>query len=231
MIWYKFYPLRKANIFDANYCNKCIFLVPSIKCLSWLRRGRREWSFRARIFLVLVIFLDVVSAVLIGDVCSPEFMKIFKTLFPKLQNGHVVGAYACAAWHVCVTAFSKRTWVLLTDLTVHHVSFLHSILHLARAKSEALVNICSFSNKTANKSIGLISQKNNFARTAHLFVHFFGVVLHDYNLKLPETFGLDTQRFMEEMSCVFVFAFFSLPAHFIISPWWPLEFFIFAPPL
>ena len=122
----------------------------SIKRLSWVRRGRREWSFCARIFLVLVIFSDFISAVLIGDVCSPELMKVFKTLFPKLQNGHVVSACACAAWHVCVTAFSIRTCVLQTDLTVpSHVSFLYSILHLARAKSEALVNICSFSNKTA----------------------------------------------------------------------------------
>ena len=37
-------------------------------------------------------------------------------------------------------------------------------------------------------TIGLISKKSNFARAAHFFVHFFGVVLHDYNAKLPETF-------------------------------------------
>ena len=30
-------------------------------------------------------------------------------------------------------------------------------------------------------------QKNNFARVAHFFVHFFAVVLHDHNVKLPET--------------------------------------------
>ena len=30
-------------------------------------------------------------------------------------------------------------------------------------------------------TIGLISKKNNFARAAHFFVHFFAVVLHDYN--------------------------------------------------
>ena len=36
-------------------------------------------------------------------------------------------------------------------------------------------------------TIGLISKKNNFARAAHFFVHFFAVVLHDYNVKLPET--------------------------------------------
>ena len=32
-------------------------------------------------------------------------------------------------------------------------------------------------------TIGLISKKTNFACAAH----FFAVVLHDYNLKLPET--------------------------------------------
>ena len=28
---------------------------------------------------------------------------------------------------------------------------------------------------------------NNFARAAHFSVHFFAVVLHDYNVKRPET--------------------------------------------
>ena len=36
------------------------------------------------------------------------------------------------------------------------------------------------------------------------FVHFFAVVLHDYNEKLPGT------RFMEELSYVFLFTFFPL---------------------
>ena len=36
-------------------------------------------------------------------------------------------------------------------------------------------------------TIGLISKKSNFARAAHFFVHFFAVVLYDYNVKLPET--------------------------------------------
>ena len=40
---------------------------------------------------------------------------------------------------------------------------------------------CS-ARKRWNTTIGLIS-KNNFARAAHFFVHFFAVVLHDYNLK------------------------------------------------
>ena len=36
-------------------------------------------------------------------------------------------------------------------------------------------------------TMGLISKKSNFARAAHFFVHFFTVVLNDYNVKLPET--------------------------------------------
>ena len=30
-------------------------------------------------------------------------------------------------------------------------------------------------------------KKNNFARAAHFFVHFFTAVLRHYNVKLPET--------------------------------------------
>ena len=36
-------------------------------------------------------------------------------------------------------------------------------------------------------TIGLISEKSNFTRAAHFFVHLFAVVLHDYNLKLLQT--------------------------------------------
>ena len=40
--------------------------------------------------------------------------------------------------------------------------------------------------RTAKKiSIVVISQKNNFTRTAHFFVHFLAFVLHDCNVKLP----------------------------------------------
>ena len=43
-------------------------------------------------------------------------------------------------------------------------------------------------NENSQKTVGLISQKNNFARAAHFFFgHFFAVVLHDDNVKLPET--------------------------------------------
>ena len=36
-----------------------------------------------------------------------------------------------------------------------------------------------------NKSKGLISQKDNFALATHFFVHFYDVVLHNYNVKIP----------------------------------------------
>ena len=74
-------------------------------------------------------------------------------------------------------------------------------------------------------AIGLISQKNNFARAAHFFCHFFAVVLHDYNAKLPDNFF-----FKEETSYAFSFTFFSLPLIFSLH-WGPLAFLILSPPL
>ena len=59
------------------------------------------------------------------------------------------------------------------------------------------------------------------------FVHFFLVVLHDYNVKLPETL---VARFMKEMPYVFSFTFFSLPLIFTLHRW-PLGFLILLPPL
>ena len=41
--------------------------------------------------------------------------------------------------------------------------------------------------KGERTTMGLISKKQLCTRAAHFFVHFFAVVLHDYNLKLPET--------------------------------------------
>ena len=61
---------------------------------------------------------------------------------------------------------------------------------------------------TLTSTIGLISKKKNFISAALFFVHFFAVVLHDYNVKLPVT------RFMEEMLYVFRFTFFSPPLIF-----------------
>ena len=38
-----------------------------------------------------------------------------------------------------------------------------------------------------NKNIGVISKDTTLHVQHTIFVHFFAVVLHDYNVKLPET--------------------------------------------
>ena len=74
-------------------------------------------------------------------------------------------------------------------------------------------------------TIGLISKQTTLHVQHTFFVHFFAVVLHDYNSKLPETF------FMEEMSYVFSFtSHISLPLIFSLH-WWPLAVPSLSPPL
>ena len=63
--------------------------------------------------------------------------------------------------------------------------------------------------KGENTAIGLISKKATLHVQHTFFVHFFAVVLHDYNVKLPETSWLVT-RFMEEITYVFLSTFCSL---------------------
>ena len=70
-------------------------------------------------------------------------------------------------------------------------------------------------------------QKSNFARAAHFFVHFFAVVLHDYNVKLPETSQLHVLWRKCRTCCRSIF---SLPLIFTLH-WWPLAFLIFSSPL
>ena len=80
-------------------------------------------------------------------------------------------------------------------------------------------------------TIGVISKKTNFARAAHFFCTF----LCRCFTRLPR----ETSRnflvtrfivFMEEMSYVFSFTFFSLPVFFTLL-WWPLAFPILSLPL
>ena len=69
-------------------------------------------------------------------------------------------------------------------------------------------------NKNSEKTTtGLISKQAILHVQHTFFVHFFAVVLHDYNAKLPETSWL---RFMEEISYVFLFIFFTV-AHFHVG--------------
>ena len=72
-------------------------------------------------------------------------------------------------------------------------------------------------------TIGLISKKATLHVQHTFFVHFFAVVLHDFNVKLPETFyGGNFARVLVH--------FFSLPLIFSLH-WWPLAFLILSPPL
>ena len=68
----------------------------------------------------------------------------------------------------------------------------------------------------------LIGEKKTCARVIHFFVHFFVVVLHDYNVTLL----VHVTRFMEEISYVLRFAFFLHCGLF--SSWWPLALLIFS---
>ena len=78
-------------------------------------------------------------------------------------------------------------------------------------------------------------QKNNLQHT--FLVHFFGVVLHDYNEAETSQLQPLLTRFMEKMSCVHVctpvpFFFFLFAPATEFSPWWQLQaFIIFSSPL
>ena len=113
-------------------------------------------------------------------------------------------------------------------------------IDLARAKSEAPFNIYSLlkqnvkscnANGEGNENgqkpkIGLISKKNNFAHAAHFVVHFFAVVLHDQNVKLPEASWLHVLWRKCRPCCCSLFCH-----RRSFSPRWPLAFLIFSPPL
>ena len=76
-------------------------------------------------------------------------------------------------------------------------------------------------------TIGLIS-KSNFARAAHFFCTFLCRCFARLQRETSRNFLVT--RFMEEMSYVFSFTFFSRPLIFTLH-WWPLAFLILSPPL
>ena len=70
-------------------------------------------------------------------------------------------------------------------------------------------------------TVGLISKKATLHVQHTFLVHFFAFVLHDYNVKLPETLW----RKCRTCSCSLFFHCRSF------SPQWPLSFLISSPPL
>ena len=75
-------------------------------------------------------------------------------------------------------------------------------------------------------AIGLVSKKSNFALAAHFFCTF--ICLCFARLQRETSRNFLVTRFMEEMSYVFSFTFFSLPLIFTLH-WWPLAFLILSP--
>ena len=82
-------------------------------------------------------------------------------------------------------------------------------------------------NENGEKTkIGLISKKATLQVQHTFFVHFFAVVVHDYNVKLPKASWLHVLwRKCRTCSCSLFFHCRSF------SPRWPLAFLIFSPPL
>ena len=83
-------------------------------------------------------------------------------------------------------------------------------------------------NENGEKTIiGLTSQpkKNNFARAARFFAHFFAVVLHDFNVKLPENSWLHVFFREENVVRVLVHLYFHCRSFF---PQWPIAFLIIS---
>ena len=74
-------------------------------------------------------------------------------------------------------------------------------------------------------------QENNLHVHHTFFYFFFAVVLHDYNVKLPETSWLRV-IWPEERLYVFLFTvFFFCFSRRSFLPWWKQAFLIFSPPL
>ena len=121
------------------------------------------------------------------------------------------------------------------------------IYRFARTKSKPLANILLiYSNKKIKscnakwrrererqKKISRSNEKkkNNFARPAHFFVHFFVVVLHYYNVKhliYTSYVGNVVNAPRMFFLLLFLFAFFHCRS---FSPGWPLAFLILSPPI
>ena len=80
--------------------------------------------------------------------------------------------------------------------------------------------------------VGLISKKvNNLACAAHFFVHFFDVVSHNYNVKIP---SYASYMYVGNVVCAHQRVVACVPVRFCFSrcsfsPWWPLAFLFLSP--
>ena len=142
------------------------------------------------------------------------------------------------AWFVpCSTSPCKKIHI---SLMTQYDAVVESII-CTRAKSEAPDNIYSLlkqkvkscnAKRRRQRERWKNKNRSNYSKKATLhvqhtfFVHFFAVVLHDYNVKLPEVSWLHVLwRKCRTCSCSLFFHCRSF------SPSWPLAFLIFSPPL
>ena len=80
----------------------------------------------------------------------------------------------------------------------------------------------SRNKKGQKKSVGLIQkQNNNFALAVHFFVHFSVIILHDYNVKLPETSLL---HILWKKCCMCSCSLFLTATHFHLGGRYQLSF-------
>ena len=88
--------------------------------------------------------------------------------------------------------------------------------------------LSSEGNENGEKTtVGLISKKATLHVQHTFFVHFFAVVLHDYCTRWNFQ-KLPGYTFNGENVVRFLVHYFHCRS---FSPWWPLEFLIFPPPL
>ena len=126
--------------------------------------------------------------------------------------------------HICLQGFrqqNKRKGLLIPNMKIQPglKAKLLFIFIVCSNKIQNRVMLSGKSNENGEKTIigqTLKPKKNNFARAAHFFVHFFAVVLHDFNVKLPETSWLHVFS-GRKMSYVFLFTFIFTAAHFFVS--------------
>ena len=86
------------------------------------------------------------------------------------------------------------------------ITFVIQIQPVLKAKPSILFIFCSNKETRIVKKIA----GKRFARAAHVFVHFFAVVFHDYNVKLPETSQLPViWRKCCTCTCSMLFLFFT----------------------
>ena len=115
--------------------------------------------------------------------------------------------YTAVRHHTNQNSRSASTWTISSEWRhgkcrkaekncrcyILHVYFVFYFSYLQFVKKYIYINSCNAKLRrqhrrtVKNNNRSNHEQKSNFARAAHFFVHFFAVVLHDYNVKPSQT--------------------------------------------